>query len=63
MIISKEALESILYGGDGDDVLTGSEGADYFDCGEGRDNVDDFELIEGDFSVANCEILKMKKSQ
>lgn len=47
-----------LYGGDGDDVLTGSEGADYFDCGEGRDNVDDFELIEGDFSVANCEILE-----
>lgn len=47
-----------LYGGDGDDVLTGSEGADYFDCGEGRDNVDDFEPIEGDFSVANCEILE-----
>jgi hypothetical protein len=47
-----------LYGGDGDDVLTGSEGADYFDCGEGRDNVDDFEPIEGDLSAANCEILE-----
>jgi hypothetical protein len=47
-----------LYGGDGDDVLTGSEGADYFDCGEGRDNVDDFEPVEGDFSAADCEILE-----
>lgn len=47
-----------LYGGDGDDVLTGSEGADYFDCGQGRDSVDDFEPVEGDFAVANCEILE-----
>jgi Ca2+-binding RTX toxin-like protein len=47
-----------LYGGEGDDVLSGSEGADYFDCGEGRDNVDDFEPMEGDFTVGNCEVLE-----
>ena len=47
-----------IYGGEGDDVLSGSEGADYFDCGEGRDSVDDFNPIEGDFAVANCEILE-----
>lgn len=47
-----------LYGGDGDDVLTGSEGADYFDCGEGRDSIDDFDPMEGDFAVANCEVLE-----
>ena len=32
--------------------------ADYFDCGEGRDSIDDFNPIEGDFAVANCEILE-----
>jgi hypothetical protein len=47
-----------LYGGAEDDVLTGSEGADYFDCGEGNDSVDDFKPMEGDFAVANCEILE-----
>jgi Ca2+-binding RTX toxin-like protein len=47
-----------IYGGEGDDVLSGSEGADYFDCGEGRDSVDDFNPMEGDFAVANCEILE-----
>jgi hypothetical protein len=47
-----------IYGGEGDDVLSGSEGADYFDCGEGRDSVDDFKPLEGDFAVANCEILE-----
>lgn len=47
-----------IYGGEGDDVLSGSEGADYFDCGEGRDSIDDFNPIEGDFAVANCEILE-----
>jgi Ca2+-binding RTX toxin-like protein len=47
-----------LYGGKGDDVLSGSDGADYFDCGEGRDSIDDFEPMEGDFAVANCEVLE-----
>jgi hypothetical protein len=47
-----------IYGGEGDDVLSGSEGADYFDCGEGQDSVDDFNPMEGDFAVANCEILE-----
>jgi RTX calcium-binding nonapeptide repeat (4 copies) len=47
-----------LYGGAGDDVLSGGEGADYFDCGEGRDSVDDFKPVEGDFALANCEILE-----
>jgi hypothetical protein len=47
-----------IYGGEGDDVLSGSEGADYFDCGEGRDSVDDFKPMEGDFAVANCEVLE-----
>lgn len=47
-----------LYGGKGDDVLSGGEGADYFDCGEGNDSVDDFDPLEGDFVVANCEILE-----
>jgi Ca2+-binding RTX toxin-like protein len=47
-----------IYGGEGDDVLSGGEGADYFDCGVGRDSVDDFNPMEGDFAVANCEILE-----
>ena len=51
-----------LYGDKGDDVLSGSEGADYFDCGEGSDSVDDFVPLEGDFAVANCEILENEET-
>ena len=47
-----------LYGGNGNDVLSGGEGADYFDCGPGRDTIEDFNSIEEDFALSNCEILE-----
>ncbi|MGA8564358.1 MAG: hypothetical protein WB587_06355, partial [Nitrososphaeraceae archaeon] len=46
-----------LYGGDGDDVLQGGPGADYFDCGDGIDIVIDSNVSEGDDSAGNCEEL------
>jgi hypothetical protein len=58
IIFKEENSALILFTvGGGDDVLSGVEGADYFDSGEGRDNIDDFEPIEGDFAMANCIIL------
>jgi hypothetical protein len=38
-------------------VLTGREGADYFDCGPGIDSITDFNTAEGDTKTADCENL------
>lgn len=45
-----------LSGMNGDDVLVGGSGADSFDCGLGRDTVGDFNKLEGDVALSNCEV-------
>jgi Ca2+-binding RTX toxin-like protein len=45
-----------LAGMNGDDVLVGGSGADYFDCGLGRDTIGDFNQLEGDVALSNCEV-------
>jgi hypothetical protein len=46
-----------LYGGPGNDTLTGWMGAaDHFDCGLGIDVDTDYKSLEGD-TVVNCEIM------
>jgi Ca2+-binding RTX toxin-like protein len=45
-----------LSGMNGDDVLVGGSGADSFDCGLGRDTVGDFNQLEGDVALSNCEV-------
>lgn len=44
-----------LFGGRGDDVMTGRKGADYFDCGPGIDTITDFNTAEGDIKTPECE--------
>jgi hypothetical protein len=39
------------------DILVGSNGADYFDCGEGTDVVIDFNIIVNDENADNCEVI------
>ena len=46
-----------LYSGAGDDILFGSKGADYFDCGEGYDTIIDFAPTKGDTNSDNCEVV------
>lgn len=44
-----------MYGSEGDDILIGGPGADYFDCGEGTDVIVDFSILENDDNTGNCE--------
>jgi Ca2+-binding RTX toxin-like protein len=44
-----------VIGGDGDDLLTGGEGANRFVCGGGNDTIKDFNPAEGDTKTADCE--------
>ena len=44
-----------VIGGDGDDLLTGGEGANRFVCGGGNDTITDFNPAEGDTKTADCE--------
>jgi hypothetical protein len=44
-----------LYSDIGDDILSGQQGADYFDCGDGVDVIIDFSLNEGYDTAGNCE--------
>ena len=44
-----------IIGGDGDDLLTGGEGANRFVCGGGNDTIKDFNPAEGDTKTADCE--------
>ena len=44
-----------MYGGDGDDVLQGGPGANYFDCGSGFDIIVGFDPAKGDTNANNCE--------
>jgi hypothetical protein len=47
-----------IYGDLGNDEIRGSNQSDHLGGGPGRDSVDDFNPMEGDFAVANCEILE-----
>jgi Ca2+-binding RTX toxin-like protein len=44
-----------IIGGDGDDLLTGGEGANRFVCGGGEDTITDYNEAEGDTKTADCE--------
>jgi Ca2+-binding RTX toxin-like protein len=47
--------EDELFGGKGDDTLTGRDGADSFNCGPGTDTITDFDAAGGDTKTADCE--------
>ena len=40
---------------EGDDILIGNAGADYFDCRKGTDVIVFFNITEKDDNVGNCE--------
>lgn len=44
-----------IIGGDGDDLLTGGEGANRFVCGGGEDTITNYDESEGDTKTADCE--------
>ena len=44
-----------IIGGEGDDLLTGGEGANRFVCGGGEDTSTDYDEAEGDTKTADCE--------
>jgi Ca2+-binding RTX toxin-like protein len=44
-----------IIGGDGDDLLTGGEGANRFVCGGGEDTITDYNEAKGDTKTADCE--------
>jgi Ca2+-binding RTX toxin-like protein len=44
-----------IIGGEGDDVLTGGEGANRFICGGGEDTITDYDEAEGDTKSEDCE--------
>ena len=44
-----------IIGGEGDDVLTGGEGANRFICGGGEQTITDYDEAEGDTKSEDCE--------
>ena len=44
-----------VIGGEGDDLLTGGEGANRFICGGGEDTITDYDEAEGDTKADDCE--------
>ena len=44
-----------VIGGEGNDVLTGGEGANRFICGGGEDTITDYNEAEGDTKSDDCE--------
>jgi hypothetical protein len=44
-----------LFGDDGNDTLTGGEGATSFSCGAGVDIITNFDATKGDTRTADCE--------
>ena len=44
-----------IIGGEGNDVLTGGEGANRFICGGGEDTITDYDEAEGDTKSEDCE--------
>jgi Ca2+-binding RTX toxin-like protein len=58
LLLSPKALRSNspnIIGGDGDDLLTGGEGANRFVCGGGEDTITDYDETEGDTKTTDCE--------
>ena len=53
-IVVRSNLPDVI-GGDGDDLLTGGEGAQRFVCGGGEDTITDYNPAEGDTKTADCE--------
>ena len=53
-IVVRSNLPDVI-GGDGDDLLTGGEGAQRFVCGGGEDIITDYDEAEGDTKTADCE--------
>jgi len=51
----------ILVGSNGADYFDCGEGTDYFDCGEGTDVVIDFNIIVNDENADNCEVIMGSK--
>ncbi len=45
----------IVIGGEGDDVLTGGDGANRFYCGGEEDTITDYDEAEGDSKTEDCE--------
>jgi Ca2+-binding RTX toxin-like protein len=58
LLVAPRVLRSTapdVIGGDGDDLLTGGEGANRFVCGGGEDTITDYNEAEGDTKTADCE--------
>ncbi len=53
-IVVRSNLPDVI-GGDGDDLLTGGEGAQRFVCGGGEDTIADYDESEGDTKTEDCE--------
>jgi Ca2+-binding RTX toxin-like protein len=47
--------KDLLSGGNDNDELTGSKGADRCDCGVGNDKITDFKPSEGYIKSTSCE--------
>ena len=45
----------VVLGGEGNDVLTGGQGASRFVCGGGEDTITDYDESEGDSKTEDCE--------
>ena len=54
-IVEQDMMLFELYAEDGNDLLKGGDGADYFDCGDGLDVIVDFDPSKGDTHANNCE--------
>jgi Ca2+-binding RTX toxin-like protein len=54
---SGEGFDGRMYGGSGDDTLTGDDCSEpnHFDCGPGIDTITNFDAGQGDTKTGDCE--------